>query len=255
MKDNPTLTDVSAMLRPVGDQLQVYAPVINENVYTNDMTGPYWGYRRVIETYELTDMPRRLKPIDIYYHFYSAGRPASLNALKDVYNYARSQNTVPVYASTYSRIASNWNDVGVARRLDGGWQITGATQTRTLRLPEAMGWPAIARSDGVAGVRDLPQGRYVALSGAPRVTLATQGSEPATPYVRRSNGRITNWAQSGDVTTVELSAEVVSLEVELGGVSGCRVNAQGARRSGGGNSMTLRYQGSTSGPVRIDCGR
>ena len=102
MRDNPTLTDVSAMLRPVGDQLQVYAPVINENVYTNDMTGPYWGYRRVIETYELTDMPRRLKPIDIYYHFYSAGRPASLNALKDVYNYARSQNTVPVYASTYS---------------------------------------------------------------------------------------------------------------------------------------------------------
>jgi len=253
--DNSSLTNVSAMLRPIGGHLQVYSPQTNENVYTNFMREPLWGFRRVIETYQITDRPRRLKPIDIYFHFYSASQPASLNALKDVFDYVARQETLPLYASTYSRVAQNWYDVGVARRLGGGWQITGATQTRTLRLPEAMGWPAIARSDGVAGVRDLPQGRYVALSGAPRVTLATQGSEPATPYVRRSNGRITSWRQSGDETTVELRAEVVSLEVELGGVSGCRVNAQGARRSGGGNSMTLRYQGSTSGPVRIDCGR
>ena len=254
MSDNPTLLDVTPMLRPQGNHLQVYAPVINENVYTNDMTGPYWGFRRVIETFKLTDEPRRLKPIDIYYHFYSAGRPASLNALKDVYAYARSQRTLPLFASEYSRIARNWYDAGIARRLDGGWQITGATHMRTLRLPPALGWPDIAASSGVVGVSDLRPGRYVALSGEPRVTLQLQRGEPSTPYVRRSNGRITQWLNSGGDVTLEMAAEHVPLEIELAGTAGCRVSADGASRRGGGNTVTLRYTGSTSGPVRIDCG-
>ncbi|MES1941968.1 hypothetical protein T5B8_17096 [Salinisphaera sp. T5B8] len=254
MSDNPTLTDVTPMLRPIGDRLQVYAPVINENIYTNDMTGPYWGFRRVIETYKLTDEPRRLKPIDIYYHFYSAGQPASLNALQDVYAYALSQRTLPIFASQYSEIATNWYDMGIARRLDGGWQITGATQMRTLRLPETLGWPDIADSNGVVGVSDLRQGRYVALSGEPRVTLRLDDSAPSHPYVRRSNGRITQWRNTGGGVSLEMASEYVPLEIELAGVGGCRVSADGASRRGGGNTVTLRYKASTSGPVRIDCG-
>ena len=254
MSDNPTLLDVTPMLRPQGKHMQVYAPVINENVYTNDMTGPYWGFRRVIETFKLTDEPRRLKPIDIYYHFYSAGRPAALNALKDVYAYARSQRTLPLFASEYSRIARNWYDAGVARRLDGGWQITGATHMRTLRLPASLGWPDMAASSGVVGVSDLRPGRYVSLSGEPRVTLQLQQREPSTPYVRRSNGRITQWRNAGGDVTLEMAAEHVPLEIELAGTTGCRVSADGASRRGGGNTVTLRYTGSTSGPVRIDCG-
>jgi hypothetical protein len=254
MSDNPTLTDVTPMLRPMGDRMQVYAPQINENVYTNDMTGPYWGFRRVIETFKLTDEPRRLKPIDIYYHFYSAGQPASLNALKDVYAYAQSQHTLPIYASDYSRVALNWYDAGVARRLDGGWQITGATRMRTLRLPETLGWPDIDASRGVVGVRDLNQGRYVALSGEPRVTLQLGGAAPSTPHVRRSNGRITQWRHGDNGVSLEMASEYVPLEIELAGTAGCRITAEGASRSGGGNVVTLRYKASTSGPVRIDCG-
>lgn len=253
-RDNPTLTDVSAMLRPAGSHLQVYAPVINENVYTNDMTGPFWGFKRVIETYKLTDTPRRLKPIDIYFHFYSAGQPASLNALTDVFDYVQTQQTLPIYTSTYTGIARNWYDVGIARNLNGGWRITGATQMRTLRLPASMGWPDMAASDGVVGVRDLEQGRYVALSGAPRVTLRLDNHAPSQPHVRRSNGRVTRWGQSGDTTTLQMASEVVPLQIKLAGTRGCRVNAPGATRSGGGNTVTLRYKASTSKPVRIDCG-
>ncbi|ERJ18925.1 PelA protein [Salinisphaera shabanensis E1L3A] len=254
MSDNPTLTDVMPMLRPLGDHIQVYSPQTNENVYTNNMTGPLWGYRRVIESYKITNEPRRLKPIDIYFHFYSATYPASLKALNQVFSYALSQQTVPVYASTYSRIARNWYDVGVARTLDGGWQITGATQMRTVRLPERLGWPDVRTSRGVVGVRDLTQGRYVALSGEPRVKLNLASGAPSVPYVHRSNGRITQWRHSGGDVTLEMAAEHVPLEIELAGTAGCRVSANGASRRGGGNTVTLRYTGSTSGPVRIDCG-
>ncbi|CAM3869985.1 endo alpha-1,4 polygalactosaminidase [Vreelandella rituensis] len=253
--DNPTLLNVSPMLRPLGDYLQVYAPQINENVYTNDMTGPLWGYRRVIETYKLTDTPRRLKPIDIYYHFYSAASPAALNALDDVYRYVLTQQTLPVFASTYSEIAQNWYDLGIARRLDGGWQIRGATQTRTLRLPRAMGWPDMQRSQGVVGVREIDQGRYVALSGDDQATLHLSPQVPRTAHLRRANGRVTQWQRDRNGhLRLQLVASQVPLEVELGGIGACRVMAPQAQRSQtNAGGLLLRYRASESGPIEVNC--
>lgn len=253
--NNPTLTQVSPMLRPFGDHIHVYSPQINENVYTNNMTAPLWGFRRVIETYKITDMPRRLKPIDIYFHFYSATFPASLKALNEVFAYAQSQETLPIYASTYSEIARNWYNVGLARRLDGGWQISGAEQMRTLRLPESMGWPDIEQSSGVVGVRDIPQGRYVALAGTPRVTLRLRDQRPNVPFIERSNGRIKSWQQSDGALAFELESDVVPLQVQLGGASGCSINSSGASRSNSGGGVTLNYKGTSSGLVRVSCGR
>ena len=58
--DQPYLFNISPMSRPVGSELQIYAPIMNENVYTNLWRGPFYGFRRVIETFKMTDRPRRL---------------------------------------------------------------------------------------------------------------------------------------------------------------------------------------------------
>src|SRR5690606_6250210 len=63
------------------DEYQVYAATMNENVYTNDWLGPFYGFNRVLETFAMTDEPIRFKALDIYYHFYSATKKASLAAL------------------------------------------------------------------------------------------------------------------------------------------------------------------------------
>jgi peptidoglycan/xylan/chitin deacetylase (PgdA/CDA1 family) len=83
---NPSLTAVAPLgvgrRTAHGARLwQTYAPMMNENVYTNLWTGPFYGFARVIETFELTGAPRRLKPIDLYFHTYSASKRASLTAL------------------------------------------------------------------------------------------------------------------------------------------------------------------------------
>ena len=75
------MTHVAAMGIRKGPYFQVYAPNQNENVYTNHFTGPLYGYERVIETFLLTERPYRLKPVNIYFHTYSASRRASLEAL------------------------------------------------------------------------------------------------------------------------------------------------------------------------------
>src|SRR5690606_29489232 len=52
----------------VGDrpnEYQVYAATMNENVYTGDWEGPFYGFERVLETFEMTDRPIRFKALDI----------------------------------------------------------------------------------------------------------------------------------------------------------------------------------------------
>ena len=58
--------------------------------------------RRVVDYFRFTDSPRRLKPIGIYYHFYSGTKTAAIKALHDVYAWAREQETFPVWASEYA---------------------------------------------------------------------------------------------------------------------------------------------------------
>ena len=251
---NPSMTRVSPMLRPVGRYLQVYAPQINENVYTNNMLGPLWGYRRAIETYQITDQPRRLKPIDIYYHFYSAASAGALRALHQVYEYVLSQETLPLYVSDWSDVATQWYHTGIARRLDGGWEIKGASHMRTLRIPTAMGWPDLQRSNNVAGVREIPSGRYVALSGKSEATLYLTPGMPQTPHLRYANGRITAWQTSSpNHLSISLTAEQVPLTVELAATQGCSVTASGASTEQRGNSTFLNFDRAHAERIEVHC--
>ncbi len=74
--DNPALSQIPSLGRWVGGYLQVYAQAQNENVYTNEWHGPFYGFRDVIRMFRFTESPRRLKPINIYYHFYSGTKSA-----------------------------------------------------------------------------------------------------------------------------------------------------------------------------------
>ncbi len=184
-----SVTAISAAMRPVGTQLHAYAPVASENAYTNFWRGPFHGFRRVIETFELTDSPRRLKPIGVHYHFYSGTKRSSVAALRDVYDWVETQETVGVSIRHYASMVQGFHSGVVARDLDGAWRLLGFGELRTVRLPTALGWPDLGKSPSVVAVRDLPQGRYVSFSThEPRLVL---GSGPSSaPHVVRANARI-----------------------------------------------------------------
>ena len=170
---SPTLTTVSPMGRPVGRRYQTYAPIQNENVYTNLWRGPYYGFRDVISTFKLTDGPRRLKPISLYFHFYSGQKVGSLKVLQQAFRWALAQDAVPVYGSEYIRKVKDFQRLSLARRPDGCWQLRGDGSLTTLRLDAGTGLGAVdsKRSRGVTSVRELPQGRYVSLDGSGQAVL------------------------------------------------------------------------------------
>jgi polysaccharide biosynthesis protein PelA len=202
-EDFPSLTRGSAMGIPKAEGVyQVFAPVENENVFTNEWRGPYYGYEHVIETFALNESPRRLSPISMYYHFYSGVKTASLAALAAVYEWALAQETTRLFLSEYAARVRAFQSVTLARRVDdGAWELDGLGDLRTVRVDPAWGWPDLARSVGVAGVRDTTQGRYVHLAREAQdgeVVLVPSSDAPATPYLQAANGRVLRWSGHGD---------------------------------------------------------
>ena len=221
-RSRPTLTVVAGLGLRRGASLQVFAPNQNENVYTNNWTGPFYGYQRVIETFEMTEAPRRLKPVNIYYHTYSATKTASLNALHRVYGWALAQPVVPVYASDYIRKVLDFHRMAVARdwrTADETWQVRGAGDLRTLRIG-ADTKLALRASRSVAGAAPGPDVRYLHLTDpAASVTLAAE-AQPAV-HVRDAAGRIEAFARSATGIRFTL-ATYTKAQFTLAAAPGCR---------------------------------
>lgn len=220
---HPTLTRVEGLGIARGRGFQVFAPNQNENVYTSDWTGPYYGFERVIETYDFTERPRRLKPINVYFHTYLLTKRAGVQSFERILDHVLRQETTPVHASAYARKVLDFQRLVVARSGEG-WRIRGAQDLRTLRLPAALGAPDLARSRGVAGHREAAEGRYVHLGQADAELLT--GAPAAQPRLESANARISAYERSETTQRWTLEGEV-PLEFTLADAGACRVQVAG----------------------------
>lgn len=243
-----TLARVAPIGLQKGPWFQVYAPNQNENVYTNLWTGPFYGYERVIETFELTDTPYRLKPIGIYYHVYSASKRASLAALDKVYQWALRQPVMNIYASEYAQKVLDFNRMVVARSAEG-WVIRGGGALRQVRVPAALGAPDLAASRAIAGYQPLGNDHYVHLADADAL-LQLAPKPAARPYLAEANGRLERWRQDGNTTQFGLTAHV-PLRFSLANVAACRVEGDGRPLAGKAQGGITRYELKQNGIERI----
>lgn len=229
-REHPTLTMVAPMSIRKDGWLQVMAPNQNENVYTNNWTGPFYGFDRVIETFELTNAPRRLKPINIYYHTYSASKHSAIAALHRVYRYAMRQAVNPVYSSEYIRKVHDFEGFGLAREIgrpadEPAWHLRGTGQLRTVRVPDAVAdridWQ---QSQGIAGRKSGVDGTYLHLSGASaRLVLAAEPQQ-VPPHVIAANGRVDNFQPTSTGMTFSFTSHVTG-RLTLAHPKGCTVRA------------------------------
>jgi hypothetical protein len=187
-------TNIAGLGVPKGGYYQVFAPDQNENVYTNLWTGPFYGFERVIETYQLTETPYRFKPIDIYYHLYNVTKTASLNTLYKIYDWALSQPVNTIYPSQYIQKVLDFNHYVVARTPQG-YRLHGDGDLLTVRLPKTGEDLNFVQSNNVAGITSGPEARYVSLtSGDADLVL---GDHKNQPYLAWSNGHLTHFERQG----------------------------------------------------------
>ncbi|WP_166420154.1 endo alpha-1,4 polygalactosaminidase [Pseudoalteromonas sp. Z1A8] len=196
--DNPSLTHVSPIGRPERDLLyQIYAPILNENVYTDLWHGPYYGFRRLTETFEITEKPYRLKPYTIYFHFYSGEIPAGLDALKHNIDYVLARPNTPVHLSHYAKVAKDFYFSALAKNSNNEWLFS-SKYIRTLRIPTDFDRPNIAQSEGISGV--TKKGDYIHIINNVARLSFDHSQNSKKPYLASANVVIDNWQVNGPVS-------------------------------------------------------
>ncbi|MEB0134081.1 bifunctional glycoside hydrolase 114/ polysaccharide deacetylase family protein [Actimicrobium sp. CCC2.4] len=249
---NNSWTAIAAQGVRKGGWYQVFAPNQNENVYTNNWTGPYYGFERVIETYQLTGAPYRFKPVDIYYHVYSATKPASIAALHKVYGWAVAQPFTRVFPSQYVRKVLDFEATSIARELASEDLLvrTGAS-LRTLRMPPGAAVPSLRDSSGVAGVATGPSGDYLTLSSA-QVRLSARPDQGGV-RVDQINGGISDFTRTREGAGEQLRFTATANEaitLTLAQAAGCRVSADGKPVAASGSDARYVLDGGDAMPQR-----
>lgn len=229
VNSNFSIAQVYPHLNWYPNAVQVYAPLMNENLYTDLWTDNYNGYSRAIESFELLGEPRRLKPISIYYHMYSGVYPSSLRALRQVYDWAIGQPHTPMFLSEYAARASALYETGFSKRLFASeasrqWNII-STGIRSLRVGQD--WVPIAPSEGIAGFTPGPDGNYLTLTGS-RGTLTmadtSQRSLPfdGIPYMKAANGILRRWEWQGNTLLVDIDSHT-PLQMTVTQTTDCQI--------------------------------
>ncbi|MBI3298168.1 MAG: hypothetical protein HYZ75_08395 [Elusimicrobia bacterium] len=195
---HPSVAYLMPLSRRVGGARQLYAPANNENEFTNLWSGPYYGYRDAIVTFERSGAPRRLKPVDVYVHFYSAEKHAALGALRKVYDWAYAQPLTPVFAGAYARAARDFFAMRVVRLGPRRFRLEGGPDLRTVRFDDEAGEPDLAVSSGVIGFRRELGSLYVHLDGSARREVALSPRPPRRPYLEQANFEVDAWEPRRD---------------------------------------------------------
>lgn len=186
----------------IGGERQIYAANSNENTYTDLWSGRYFGFRDLVHTLKNTENPRRLKPINVYYHMYSGERDAALNALLANIEYARSQRIAPVTASHYTRMAEGFYTTRFEPLGGRRWRVLDRGALETVRFDKADAIAVdLSRSEGVLGFNRHQGSLYVALDGEvaqPLIALADAGPAPGAPWLIDARWRIRGLERAAD---------------------------------------------------------
>jgi hypothetical protein len=187
---HPWLSYIAPLGLQRGQYYQIYTGAQDENVYTNDWRGPFWGFKKVIQTFKLTNKPRRLKPIDIYYHYYSGSKRASLNALYYVYDWALKQDVMPIFTSEYIPKVMDYYTASIAYE-NNRYLVAGMVNLKTLRLEDTNQSVAFNNSTNILGYKYVNKHEYINLGTKQQAIVAfTNTAEQTQPYLQSANAKI-----------------------------------------------------------------
>ncbi|MCB1100531.1 MAG: hypothetical protein KDN22_33520, partial [Verrucomicrobiae bacterium] len=168
----PGIAGVAPRIMYWDDQIQVLAPNQNDFVYTQDWQGTSrTGFSEILETYQLTETPRRLKPVNVYYHFYSGALVGPMSALDRVYRWCLEQPLHPLTASDFVGTTLDSHATQIYKEGKRRWRFVNAGHLRTFRIPANSGVPVLSVSVGVTGYNREGDFLYIHTDGRSETVL------------------------------------------------------------------------------------
>ena len=250
---NPSLTRISAMGINEGPFYQVFAPIGNDDE-TIAHSSVFYSLIGLIDALKLTETPIRLKPIDLYYHFYSASQLGGLKSLRQVYDWALSQHVMNIYASDYYQKVVDFNQLAIAE-VDDGWLFETNDALRELRIPQSMGYPDLERSEHVIGYSAYQGNYYVHLGPGGEALLYLKTQPPTLPYLLESNARVTHFERKPHGIDFSLDG-YLDVEVTFDNMASCSLwqHAKAIRPTASVQAKkTYRFKRGMSHELSIQC--
>jgi hypothetical protein len=162
--------------------------------------------------------PERVIPINIYYHFFSGSRIASLQALREVYDgVLKRGNLAPLYTSEYLDMVQGFFTMELSQTDAYTWTIENGGACRTLRFDHDTRTPDLKRSRGILGWSRWEKHLYVYLDGSPRCVLALASTENETPHLAHAAALLRHWKQAANTLEFE-GRSFGTAPVELAGL-------------------------------------
>jgi polysaccharide biosynthesis protein PelA len=214
----PSISSVSPRGIAWGDEMQVYAANQNENEFNDNWKGPFYGgYIHTIETFKRTEVPRRLKPMNIYYHVYCGDYPDATQVLRQVHEFALSQPAHALTAVQYAQIVRDSRETTIIKRSESHWILANKGKLRTFRLSTTGLAPDLFKCKGVTGYNQALDVLYVHTDGSPTVELVLAKEPNRHPYLVSSSAEITFRQLSPDKVNFSVS-DLRPITVKLGGL-------------------------------------
>lgn len=200
----PSYTGVASLARYDQKRRQFFTSNANENIYTQGWKPPYDRFSQVIETFRETEKPtvvcsgpRRVTPMNAYYHFFSGERKGGLRALIRVYDYALTQDVIPVFTSEYLTVLEDFYRGNIDTRKDGSWEFRDYGTCSTVRFDGEKRFPDFERSSGIIGFKRWEDFLYVHLGDSGTAILYLGSAPPSVPYLKDASTLISEWKVSG----------------------------------------------------------
>src|SRR5262245_42724692 len=176
--DYPSISYLSPISRTAGTERQIYAANANDYIYITDGGGRPHGFLHLETTVNATESPRRLKPINVYYHMYAGENAAGLAGVRHHLDSARQALLTPIAASHYAAIADGFFSTRISSLDEMTWLIGNRGALQTLRFDDVADLAVdFSRSVGVLGQRKKGTTLYVALDEAQDEVIVALGSD------------------------------------------------------------------------------
>jgi hypothetical protein len=251
---NNSLTQVDSNGLIQGSYLQILAPIQNDFTYTNEWSAPFYGYINVIDAFKLTDSPRRLKPINMYYHIYAGTKLASLNALKKVYDWALAQPVINLFATEFIDIVQDFYSLAIVEK-ENGWMIRSSGNLREFRIEKTAGYPDLAQSKNVIGYNTHHNDTYIHLGPERESYIKLTPKRTNIPYLVSANARVNRFKRSEKELTLSFQG-YPPLKIAMGNMQDCwmeKANKKIEPRSTAHDQFNYELSNGPPYAVRIRC--
>jgi hypothetical protein len=188
----PSYAHLVPPIHPVGKLFQFYTSAANDYILTDDWTPPYYRFQNVIKTFESTAEPRRIMPVDVYFHFYIARNQAALAGLLRVLDWVSEQPLAPLFTSEYVDLVRDFAWIRLARRGPRHWVVRKGRHLRTVRFDRADVHVDLAASRGVLGYLNVAAlgATYVHLDDSPEASIVLREAPAQEPHLREASHRV-----------------------------------------------------------------